>query len=148
MDLTFTSRAELEAWTKARASELRRPCLVLLDGNLGAGKTQMVRWFCEELGIEDAASPTFTIHNEYATANGPVDHVDLYRVKSDDDLEASGFWDLLSKPQALLFVEWADRLPEDVWPAEWTRVRIRLEKTGTEEERSLSWNLLKAVTKS
>lgn len=131
--LEFKSKSELENWARALAPQLRRPCVVLLSGNLGAGKTQTVRWFCAALGVTDAASPTFAIHNEYSSPGGPVDHVDLYRVKSDADLEASGFWDLLANPAALLFVEWADRLPADVWPSGWTQVSIQLEKSPAGE---------------
>jgi tRNA threonylcarbamoyladenosine biosynthesis protein TsaE len=95
---------------------------------MGAGKTQFVRWFLEASRIEGAASPTFAVHHRYDAPAGPVDHLDLYRVGSDDELESSGFWDLVEadRRDALLFVEWADRLPEGIWPPEWHRVRLNL----------------------
>jgi tRNA threonylcarbamoyladenosine biosynthesis protein TsaE len=114
------------AWVHQYAAKLQRPCVVLLSGELGAGKTQFVRWFLEALGAVDVASPTFAIHHEYETPGGLIDHVDLYRVSNDADLEASGFWDLFSAPAGLVFVEWSDRLPSDVWPVGWQKVRLHL----------------------
>ncbi len=134
----FQSKAELERWIKSFASSLERPCVVLLEGHLGAGKTQCVRWMCEALGALEVASPTFAVHHQYSAVGGEMDHVDLYRVKDDAELENSGFWDLLAKPKALLFVEWADRLPLEVFPESWTRVSLNLKKVGQDEARELS----------
>lgn len=138
----FKDKNELEQWVKGQAAGLRRPCVVLLDGALGAGKTQAVRWFCEALGAKDPASPTFAVHHEYASPGGPVGHVDLYRVKSDADLENSGFWDLLRDEKALLFVEWAERLPRETWPEPWTKIFLRLENAG-DEARNLDWEIIR-----
>ncbi|NJM10341.1 MAG: tRNA (adenosine(37)-N6)-threonylcarbamoyltransferase complex ATPase subunit type 1 TsaE [Bdellovibrionaceae bacterium] len=138
----FASREELRRWP-ATGHPVTSPSVVLLSGNLGAGKTQMVRWICEAWR-RDTASPTFAIHHEYRSAEGTLDHVDLYRVKSDDDLEGSGFWDLLQNDRAMLFVEWAERLPEDVWPRTWTKVFIQLKKEeGADEARILSMKIRK-----
>jgi tRNA threonylcarbamoyladenosine biosynthesis protein TsaE len=135
--LEWKSKAETRAWVKSFAKELKRPCVVLLSGDLGAGKTQLVKWFLEDQGVGDAASPTFAIHQEYiSTKSGVIDHVDLYRLKSDADLESSGFWDLLTQPAGLLFVEWADRLPDSVWPPAWRKIHISLEKVGEEGRRA------------
>jgi len=122
-------------WVHTMVPKLRRPCVVLLSGDLGAGKTQFVRWFLERLGADDVASPTFAIHHEYLTSGGVIDHVDLYRVTSDADLEASGFWDLFVQSQGLVFVEWADRLPEDVWPVSWDQVFIKIVKEDGDQRR-------------
>lgn len=132
----FSSREAARNWVRSFLPQLTRPCVVLLSGELGAGKTQFVRWFLEDLGAQDVASPTFAIHHEYETASGAIDHVDLYRVQSDADLEASGFWDLFAQEQGLVFVEWADRLPDDVWPSHWRRIHLQLSK-GDGEARNL-----------
>lgn len=134
--LEWTSKAEAQAWVKSFVGELKRPCVILLSGDLGAGKTQIVKWFLLNLGVNDVASPTFAIHQEYQAKGGVIDHVDLYRLKSDADLESSGFWDLLTQPQGLLFVEWSDRLPENVWPEKWRKVFLALETTGLESRRA------------
>ncbi len=138
----FQNQNESRAWVKRILAELQRPCVVRLEGELGAGKTQMVRWFLEELGVCEASSPTFAIHHEYKTSTGLVDHVDLYRVQSDADLEASGFWDLLLQPSGFIFVEWSDRLPSDVWPEDWNQLKIQLKKIeGQDEARELLFKI-------
>jgi tRNA threonylcarbamoyladenosine biosynthesis protein TsaE len=120
------SRAEAQAWAKSLSRQLHRPTAVLLSGDLGAGKTQFVKWMLEDQGVGDAVSPTFAVHQQYETPRGLIDHVDLYRLQSAADLEGSGFWDLLAQPQALLFVEWAERLGRESWPANWTQVFVDL----------------------
>jgi tRNA threonylcarbamoyladenosine biosynthesis protein TsaE len=132
------SLIETRAWATDLATRFQRPCVVLLDGELGAGKTQAVRYFLAALGVTDSASPTFAIHHEYRSATGPIDHVDLYRVRSDADLEATGFWELLTRDHGLIFVEWAARLPEDVWPETWQRIFIHFRKVdGWDEVRDV-----------
>ena len=133
--LTFKTSAETQVWAVKLASEMQRPCVVLLDGDVGAGKTQLVRWFCTALGVAGAMSPTFSIHQRYPAKSGPVDHADLYRLKDTADLESSGFWDLLLEPSGLLFVEWADRVSSDAWPRHWQRIHIHLFK-GTDGDES------------
>lgn len=128
--LHWSSPRQTRAWVKSFAKELKRPCVVLLSGPLGAGKTQLVKWFLQEMNVQNAVSPTFAIHQRYESRSGPVDHVDLYRLQSDKDLESSGFWDLLSEAQGLLFVEWAERLPETVWPLAWKKIFIKLDFEG------------------
>ena len=137
----FKAKSDFEKWVRTEALKLRRPMAVLLDGDLGAGKTQAVRWFCSSLGVDGTASPTFAIHHEYQSRSGAIDHVDLYRIKDDQDLENSGFWDLLKKPAPLLFVEWAGRLPEEVWPADWQVLYIRIQKGDHDEARVVDWEL-------
>lgn len=105
---------------------LKRPVVILLSGGLGAGKTQVVRWIVEFLGRgeEEVSSPTFAIHHRYSTKRGSVDHLDLYRLENDSELDQIGLWDMLKDPQGLLLIEWADRLPADVWPNGWQRVSL------------------------
>ena len=96
---------------------------VALVGDLGAGKTQLVRGICQGAGVpeREVASPSFAI---VATYRGriPVHHADLYRLAGEDELYATGFSDLVGGEGALL-VEWADRIPAAL-PAE--RLEIRL----------------------
>jgi tRNA threonylcarbamoyladenosine biosynthesis protein TsaE len=81
-----------------------------LAGELGAGKTALVRGICEGAGIDpaDVTSPTFTIVQSYA-GRVPVHHADLYRLSNADELYATGFFDL----EGAALVEWVDnvRLP-------------------------------------
>jgi tRNA threonylcarbamoyladenosine biosynthesis protein TsaE len=98
--------------------------VVALVGELGAGKTQLVRGLCHGALVPEAdvASPTFAIVAAYR-GRIPIHHADLYRVADEDDLYATGFADLIGGEAALL-VEWADRIPTAL-PAE--RLEIRLE---------------------
>ena len=139
----FSSRQAAQNWIHTFKAELTRPCVVLLSGDVGAGKTQFVRWFLEELGVPQVASPTFAIHHQYNHVAGPIDHIDLYRITGDADLEATGFWDLLDNMQALLFVEWADRLPREIWPKGWKQIDLNLRKVGMDEARSLEVEIRK-----
>jgi tRNA threonylcarbamoyladenosine biosynthesis protein TsaE len=136
--LKWADRKQGRAWAVQFAKALKRPSIILLSGDLGAGKTQVVKWVLEQLGVADASSPTFAIHQQFTTPAGVIDHVDLYRLKSDADLESSGFWDLLKPLDGLVFVEWADRLPADVWPTSWTQIAIHLKKIGDGEEREIT----------
>lgn len=103
------------AAARALASAIGEDGLVVaLVGPLGAGKTLFAKGLAEGLGIDPrvVASPTFVIASEYRAPGGRrMAHVDFYRVASRDELEATGFADLLA-PGTVLVVEWADRLPE------------------------------------
>lgn len=132
---TFRDAVETREWAREFAPRLSRPAVVLLSGDLGAGKTQLVRWILSELGAVDVASPTYSIHHRYDTPGGSADHVDLYRVRSEGDLESSGFYDLLEEEAALVFVEWPDRLSGTTWPGHWLRIHIRMSNLGGERRK-------------
>jgi tRNA threonylcarbamoyladenosine biosynthesis protein TsaE len=97
--------------------------VVALEGDLGAGKTELVRGACAGAKVPPAevSSPSFAI---VATYRGriPIHHADLYRIGDEDELYATGFGDLVGGEGALL-VEWADRVPGAL-PEE--RLTIRL----------------------
>lgn len=85
--------------------------VVALVGDLGAGKTQLVRGACAGAGVPpgEVSSPSFAIVATYA-GRIPVHHADLYRIGDEDELYGTGFGDLVGGEGALL-VEWADRIP-------------------------------------
>lgn len=97
---------------------------VALTGELGAGKTQLVRGACRGARVPEAqvASPSFAIVASYR-GRLPVHHVDLYRIGDADELHATGFFDLLGGDGAIL-VEWADRVPGAL-PAERLEIHLR-----------------------
>ena len=93
----------------ALAAVCPRPFVVFLEGDLGAGKTTLVRGFLRALGHAGAVrSPTFTLLEPYAFAAGPVYHLDLYRLADPDELAFLGLRDLLGG-QSILLVEWPER---------------------------------------
>jgi tRNA threonylcarbamoyladenosine biosynthesis protein TsaE len=98
------------------ASELQPPALVLLRGELGAGKTTLTKGIAAGLGAaaeEAVTSPTFTLIHEYGGAGERgglrVYHVDLYRIENARELETLGLEDLLAE-RALVIIEWAEKL--------------------------------------
>ena len=97
--------------------------VVALVGELGAGKTQLVRGACAGAGVrpEDVSSPSFAIVATYA-GRLPVHHADLYRIGDEDELYGTGFGDLVGGDGALL-VEWADRIPSAL-PEEKLTIRL------------------------
>jgi tRNA threonylcarbamoyladenosine biosynthesis protein TsaE len=112
---------------------LRAGDFVALIGELGAGKTVLVRGAAEGAGaLGGASSPTFALVNVYRGGRVVLQHLDLYRLTGPAELFALGFDDLVAEPAATL-CEWAERagaaLPPD-------RLEIRLETTGPQERRA------------
>lgn len=104
-------RASLEAWGRALGAALPRPMVITLAGDLGAGKTTLVRAICAGLNVNDLSavtSPTFALIQEYPSPAGAVVHVDLYRLRSDAELEALG-WEEIVATSSVLLVEWPER---------------------------------------
>jgi tRNA threonylcarbamoyladenosine biosynthesis protein TsaE len=90
---------------------LSAPKLVVLRGELGMGKTTLVKGMAAALGAsaDEVTSPTFTLVHEYAGRKTRLVHIDLYRLESERELEGIGLWELADRPDALVVVEWGDR---------------------------------------
>ncbi len=119
---------ELESFAERLVSQFQAPLLLLLSGEMGAGKTAFTKMIVKALGGGEAASPTFAIHHQYESAKGLIDHYDLYRLKDAQDLESSGLLDRLQSAQGLVVIEWSDRLDEDFWPPPWSQIKIHFVK--------------------
>lgn len=138
----FTTRSAEETVARGReiASRLKPPALVLLSGELGAGKTTLTKGIASGLGAaseEEVTSPTFTLVHKYAGARDDrswrpaVYHVDLYRVGDFRDLETLGLEDVFSE-KAIVIVEWPEKLS---LRTDWPVVRIHLEHISEDERR-------------
>jgi len=108
---TTTSPQETIALGKELAASLAPPKLVLLRGDLGAGKTTLVKGIAE--GFEaasqnDVTSPTFTLIHEYRGPSATLYHIDLYRVDTQRELETLGLDDLMDD-RSVLLIEWGDK---------------------------------------
>ncbi len=122
------SEEETIALGEQLAAELSAPCLVLLIGNLGAGKTTLAKGIVKGLGAasaEEVSSPTFTLIHEYSPR---VYHIDLYRIDRAQDLPALGLEELFDR-NAVVLMEWGERFPEILANP---HVEIRLEASGEE----------------
>jgi len=105
------------------ARELQPGDVIALSGELGAGKTALVKGIAHGLGITaDVTSPTFTLIHEYGGGRLPLFHVDLYRLDSTPQALAIGIEDYLNGP-GVTVIEWAERIPS-LLPPHTTRIRI------------------------
>ncbi len=114
---------------------MKPPVLILLSGELGAGKTTLTKGIVSGLGAareDEVTSPTFTLVHKYE-GRARVYHVDLYRVGDFHDLETLGLEDVFSE-NAVVIVEWPDRL---AFRTDWPVLRVRLEHV-TENIRKIS----------
>jgi tRNA threonylcarbamoyladenosine biosynthesis protein TsaE len=106
------------------AAELPPRGVVLLIGNLGAGKTTLAKGIVSGLGAADAdevSSPTFTLIHEYGEARAY--HIDLYRLEEARQVESLGLDELFDR-DAMVLVEWGERFPQ-LLPAQRTEIRLR-----------------------
>lgn len=120
---------ELQSFWAEVLPHLSNRCVLLMSGEVGAGKTTSVQMIAALLGMRDVQSPSFAIHLRYENDQGKsLDHLDLYRLKDDDDLESSGFWDLFAQHNSLMIIEWADRLNTEFLPINWQKVKVTIHK--------------------
>ena len=104
--MTTRSAAETEALGARIAAGLEPGAVVVVSGDLGAGKTTLVRGACRALGVEEpVTSPTFTIGQRYRGAGVTVSHLDLYRLSGLEDEDPALLEDYLTD-DAIAFVEW------------------------------------------
>ena len=100
-----------ETWAVARefAKELKPGDVVCLEGDLGAGKTTFTQGLAAALGVPGrVTSPTFCIVQEHQSKDVLLVHMDLYRLRSEEDVEAIGWEDYLARG-AIFVIEWPDR---------------------------------------
>jgi len=106
------SEEETMEFGRALARGLKGGELILLEGDLGLGKTVFARGVAAGLGVppEDVSSPSFTLIQEYRGGRLPVFHVDLYRLDREEDLSTLGLDEIL-EAQGITLVEWGEKLP-------------------------------------
>ena len=129
------SPEETVAFGRELAVHLRPPCLVLLEGELGSGKTTLAKGIVAGLGAageDEVTSPSFTLVHEYGST-GKVYHADLYRIEGPRDLATLGLEDLVDQATTVL-VEWGEKLGDN---APIPCVRIRMEHRGSDDRRIL-----------
>jgi tRNA threonylcarbamoyladenosine biosynthesis protein TsaE len=128
------SPAETIAFGRQLAAQLSPPLIVLLRGDLGAGKTTLVKGIAEGFqaaSAQDVTSPTFTLVHEYRGPRAILHHIDLYRIDTERELETLGLDDLLA-PDSILLIEWGEKFPRFVRDR---NVDIVLERVGEDDRR-------------
>jgi tRNA threonylcarbamoyladenosine biosynthesis protein TsaE len=129
--LVSTSPAQTERFGAALGALLQPGDVVLLAGDLGAGKTQFTKGVARALGITQAiTSPTFNLVLEYETNSGEgLRHFDLYRLEHESELDDIDYFGLL-EDEAISIVEWGDKFPSAM-PLDYLLVDFELDKEKT-----------------
>jgi tRNA threonylcarbamoyladenosine biosynthesis protein TsaE len=128
------SAEETIAFGRQLSAELAPPLIVLLRGDLGAGKTTLAKGIAEGFhaaSAQDVTSPTFTLVHEYRGPRATLYHIDLYRIDTERELETLGLDDLLT-PDSILLIEWGEKFPRFV---RGRNVEIVLERAGENDRR-------------
>jgi tRNA threonylcarbamoyladenosine biosynthesis protein TsaE len=133
----FLTESELAAWGTEFGAALRWPACVTIAGELGAGKTTLVRAIASALGVtEPVTSPTYALVHQYRAPAGPVYHLDLYRLDHETQLAQLG-WDEIMSARAIVLIEWPERAGT-MLPS--SRIAIELcHVAGRPDVRSVSW---------
>jgi tRNA threonylcarbamoyladenosine biosynthesis protein TsaE len=128
-EIVTQSADETIAFGRTLAQLLAPPKLVLLRGDLGAGKTTLVKGIAaafEAAEEEDVTSPTFTLVHEYRGPQAVLYHIDLYRIDTQRELDTLALDDLRSE-NSILLIEWGEKFPRFVQERD---VEISLEREG------------------
>jgi len=114
--------------------------MIILRGDLGAGKTTLVKGIAEgfEAACEDdVTSPTFTLIHEYRGASVTLFHIDLYRIDTERELATLGIDDLRAEPGSILLVEWGEKFEEIKVQS---NAEISIQRTG-ENDRNIAYRV-------
>jgi len=133
-DTTTHSADETIAFGRSLRDLLAPPKIVLLRGDLGAGKTTLVKGIAEAFQAalaDEVTSPTFTLIHEYRGANANLFHIDLYRIDTQRELDTLALDDLLSD-NSILLIEWGEKFPRFECERD---VEIALERVSEDERR-------------
>ena len=125
-EYTFISNSEKDTknFAKKIASKLTKGDVIVLTGELGAGKTKFTEGFLSYFGLEnEISSPTFTIVNEYKNEKATIYHFDVYRLRDSDEFYAIGGEEYFEK--GICIIEWGERI-EDALPEK--HIKITFEK--------------------
>jgi tRNA threonylcarbamoyladenosine biosynthesis protein TsaE len=136
---TFISHSPAETESLGEAWGRAAQCgwVIALSGELGAGKTQLVKGVARGLGVMARVhSPTFTLVNEYDGGRLKLFHLDLYRLEKPEQIRSAGLEEFL-RPDGVAVIEWAERLEDGRWKMEDGKkfVRVEIEITGEMERR-------------
>jgi tRNA threonylcarbamoyladenosine biosynthesis protein TsaE len=133
---TFISHspAETESLGERLGRAAKRGLVIALSGELGAGKTQLVKGVARGLGVAARVhSPTFTLVNEYGDGRLKLFHLDLYRLETPQQILSAGLEEFL-QPDGVAVVEWAERIANDELRMT-TLIKVKIEIVGETERK-------------
>ncbi len=134
MKIITKSQQETENFAKEIGKKLKGDEIIALYGDLGVGKTAFTRGLVSCFGTKNAVtSPTFTLVNEYVAPKFKIYHFDMYRIKSLEDLESTGFFDYMYR--GVFVIEWSENI-ENYLPQE--TIKIYIEKNENDSERIIT----------
>lgn len=136
-EFTTSSPEETIALGRELAPLLTPPKVVVLRGDLGAGKTTLVKGIAqafEAASEDDVTSPTFTLIHEYRGLRATLYHIDLYRVDTQRELETLGLDDLMGE-NSILLIEWGEKFPRFQRERD---VELAIERTGENQRRMVA----------
>lgn len=117
--------------TESFSSTLKGGDVIVLNGNLGSGKTFFIKNALKNLNIKNVSSPTFSLINEYA-GKFKVYHFDFYRINNKIELYDIGFDDYLNNENSIVFIEWGNLFPE-LLPSKRIEIEIKINEDFTRE---------------
>jgi tRNA threonylcarbamoyladenosine biosynthesis protein TsaE len=126
-------RVKNEGELNAAASELLKFAenvkTFLFEGDMGAGKTTLIKSLCSELGMKEmASSPTYSIVNEYECTSGKIYHFDFFRLRTQNEAFDIGFEEYLASGE-FCFIEWPQKI-SDLWPQHYLLITISEVESG------------------
>ena len=100
--------------------------IFLLEGEMGSGKTTLIKYIVAHFGIKEANSPTFSIINTYLSENGnSIYHADCYRIESENEIENIGLLEILNG-ENICFIEWPEKI-HNFLPKNYVRININVD---------------------
>lgn len=139
MTLEFKHLDEIDSVARRLLAVGREQSVWLFEGDMGAGKTTLIKALCRVLGVlSSVQSPTFSIVNEYTTHEGnPIYHFDCYRLRNEAEALDIGIEEYFDSGN-YCFIEWPERVVS-LWPATYFQVQIT---PGTDEQRTIDARLV------
>ncbi len=135
--MRIESKEAMRLWAQSFAESLRPGDVVSLEGDLGVGKTQVVQWIAAWFGVQEpVTSPTFALMNHYQVPGMELYHLDLYRLETEEEIEALNFEDAFYPETAITFVEWAEKAASYLPPH---LLHVQIRSLGGEQREVKLW---------
>lgn len=123
MEILIENESKLKEAAQSLLKFAEGEKIFLLQGEMGAGKTSLIKSICLQLGmLENVSSPTYSLVNEYVFPNGKIFHFDFFRIKNESEAFDLGFEEYLTSGD-YCFIEWPEMIP-NIWPDRYIEIKI------------------------